>query len=149
MNVPSSKGTDKASIAVLPFTNIRADPEQTYFSDGITEDILTELSRFRPLSVVARGDCYLRWFRRSSTAGEDAALSPCGVGSHLKLFIISRSCQPQCGHVMMESSSMAPIRNYHLRNRCPTAAPRSARAPIASVYHVATNSGESSVQCAA
>jgi len=38
---------DKPSIAVLPFTNMSGDPDQEYFSDGITEDIITELSRFR------------------------------------------------------------------------------------------------------
>jgi len=46
--------TDKPSIAVLPFTNMSGDPEQEYFSDGITEDIITELSRFRSLLVLAR-----------------------------------------------------------------------------------------------
>jgi adenylate cyclase len=45
---------DKPSIAVLPFTNMSGDPEQEYFSDGITEDIITELSRFSMLYVVAR-----------------------------------------------------------------------------------------------
>jgi adenylate cyclase len=43
----------KPSIAVLPFTNISGDSEQEYFSDGITEDIITELSRFRDLFVIA------------------------------------------------------------------------------------------------
>ena len=43
----TSEFPDKASIAVLPFTNMSGDPEQEYFSDGITEDIITELSRFR------------------------------------------------------------------------------------------------------
>jgi len=45
---------DKPSIAVLPFTNMSGDQEQEYFSDGITEDIITELSRFRNLFVIAR-----------------------------------------------------------------------------------------------
>jgi TolB-like protein len=43
----------KPSITVLPFRNLSGDPAQQYFSDGITEDIITELSRFRSLSVVA------------------------------------------------------------------------------------------------
>jgi TolB-like protein len=42
------------SIAVLPFTNASGDPDQEYFSDGLTEDIITELSRYRELSVMAR-----------------------------------------------------------------------------------------------
>ena len=45
---------DKPSIAVLPFDNMSSDPEQEYFSDGITEDIITELSRFHSLLVIAR-----------------------------------------------------------------------------------------------
>ena len=45
---------DKPSIAVLPFTNMGGDPEQEYFSDGIAEDIITELSRSRSLFVIAR-----------------------------------------------------------------------------------------------
>jgi adenylate cyclase len=45
--------SDKPSIAVLPFTNLSKDPEQEYFSDGMTEDITTELSRFRELLVIA------------------------------------------------------------------------------------------------
>lgn len=44
----------KPSIAVLAFTNLSGDPEQQYFSDGITEDIITGLSRFRQLFVIAR-----------------------------------------------------------------------------------------------
>jgi len=49
---------DKASIAVLPFTNMSGDPEQEYFSDGITEDIITALSRFRSLLVIARNSSF-------------------------------------------------------------------------------------------
>ena len=46
--------TDKPSIAVLPFTNMSADPEQEYFSDGISEDIITDLSKASGLFVIAR-----------------------------------------------------------------------------------------------
>src|SRR5262245_40259951 len=45
---------DKPSIAVLPLQNMSGDPEQEYFTDGITEDIITELSRFHSLFVIAR-----------------------------------------------------------------------------------------------
>ncbi|MCZ6863068.1 MAG: adenylate/guanylate cyclase domain-containing protein [Alphaproteobacteria bacterium] len=48
----------KPSIAVLPFDNMSGDTEQDYFSDGVTEDIITELSRFRSLSVVARNSSF-------------------------------------------------------------------------------------------
>ncbi len=44
---------DRASIAVLPFKNLSGDPEQEYFSDGITNDIITDLSKFRELLVIA------------------------------------------------------------------------------------------------
>jgi TolB-like protein len=49
---------DKPSIAVLPFDNMSGDPEQEYFSDGITEDIITELSRFKNLFVIARNSTF-------------------------------------------------------------------------------------------
>ena len=49
---------DKPSIAVLPFTNMSGDPEQEYFSDGITEDIITDLSKIAGLMVVARNSSF-------------------------------------------------------------------------------------------
>jgi adenylate cyclase len=49
---------DKPSIAVLPFVNMSGDAEQEYFSDGITEDIITELSRFHTLFVIARNSSF-------------------------------------------------------------------------------------------
>ncbi|MGE0854202.1 MAG: adenylate/guanylate cyclase domain-containing protein [Hyphomicrobiaceae bacterium] len=49
---------DKPSIAVLPFVNMSGDPEQEYFTDGITEDIITELSRFQSLFVIARNSSF-------------------------------------------------------------------------------------------
>jgi len=44
----------RVAICVLPFTNMSGDPEQEYFSDGMTEDIITELSRWRLLAVRSR-----------------------------------------------------------------------------------------------
>ena len=49
---------DKPSIAVLPFTNMSADPEQSYFADGVVEDITTALSRFSSLFVIARNSAF-------------------------------------------------------------------------------------------
>lgn len=49
---------DKPSIAVLPFTNLSGDPEHEYFTDGVTEDIITELSRFHSLFVIARNSTF-------------------------------------------------------------------------------------------
>ncbi len=49
----------KPSIAVLPFTNMSGDPEQDYFSDGITEDIITALSRSRWFLVIARSSTFV------------------------------------------------------------------------------------------
>ena len=51
---PAPTLPDKPSIAVLPFANLNADPEQEYLADGIVEDIITELSRFSELFVIAR-----------------------------------------------------------------------------------------------
>ena len=49
-----SASHEKPSIAILPFDNMSGDPEQEYFADGITEDIITELSRFKEIMVIAR-----------------------------------------------------------------------------------------------
>jgi len=49
---------DKPSIAVLPFQNISGDPEQEYFADGVVDEIITALSRFRSLFVIARNSTF-------------------------------------------------------------------------------------------
>jgi adenylate cyclase len=49
----------KPAIAVLPFVNISGDPEQEFFADGLTEDIITELSRFRQLLVISRNAVFV------------------------------------------------------------------------------------------
>jgi adenylate cyclase len=50
---------DKPSIAVLPFLNMSGDPEQEYFSDGISEDIITDLSKLSGLFVIARNSSFI------------------------------------------------------------------------------------------
>jgi TolB-like protein/class 3 adenylate cyclase len=49
---------DKPSVAVLPFQNMSGDPEQEYFADGVVEDIITALSRFKSLFVIARNSSF-------------------------------------------------------------------------------------------
>lgn len=49
---------EKPSIAVVPFANLSSDPQQEYFSDGITDDIVTELSRFSELHVIASNSSF-------------------------------------------------------------------------------------------
>ena len=51
-------GVERPSIVVLPFNNMSGDPEQEYFSDGITEDIITDLSKVSGLFVVARNTAF-------------------------------------------------------------------------------------------
>jgi len=49
---------DKPSIAVLPFTNLSGDPDQDYFADGMVDDIITALSHFKALFVIARNSSF-------------------------------------------------------------------------------------------
>lgn len=62
---------DRPSIAVLPFTNMSDDAGQEYFSDGITDDIITELSRFQDLFVIARHSSFA--FRDQAKNVQDVA----------------------------------------------------------------------------
>jgi len=56
--IASTHREEKPSIAVLPFINMSGDPEQEYFSDGITEDIITDLSKVSGLFVIARNTAF-------------------------------------------------------------------------------------------
>jgi TolB-like protein/Flp pilus assembly protein TadD len=57
-SVPLLTIPDKPSIAVLPFLNLSADPEQEYFADGVAEDVIAALSRIRWLFVIARNSSF-------------------------------------------------------------------------------------------
>lgn len=62
---------DKRSIAVLPFLNMSSDPEQEYFSDGMTEDLITDLSRLTGLFVIARNSVFT--FKGRAVKAEQAS----------------------------------------------------------------------------
>jgi adenylate cyclase len=70
---PVLKLPNKPSIAVLPFDNMSGDPDQDYFADGITEDIITELSRFQSIFVIARNSAFAYQGRavRALEVGQD------------------------------------------------------------------------------
>lgn len=55
---PALRLPDRPSLAVLPFTNMSGDPEQEYFADGITEDIITDCSKISGLFVIARNSTF-------------------------------------------------------------------------------------------
>jgi adenylate cyclase len=71
---PTLPLSDKPSIAVLPFTNMSGDPEQEFFADGIVEDVITALSRFRWLFVIARNSSF-------TYKGRPVDVKQCGANS--------------------------------------------------------------------
>jgi TolB-like protein/Flp pilus assembly protein TadD len=95
---------DKPSIAVLPFTNMSGDPEQEYFSDGITEDIITELSRFRDLFVIAR---------HSSFAYRDKAATIEQVGRDLGVHYLLEGSVRKAGNTIRVSAQLVDAMTSH------------------------------------
>ncbi len=63
----TDEGGQRPSIVVLPFKNLSGDPEQSYFSDGIAEDVITDLSRYSELKVIARQSAFA-FHERAGTA---------------------------------------------------------------------------------
>ena len=119
-NVPT------ASIAVLPFTNMSGDPDQEYFSDGISEDIITDLSKIAGLTVIARNSSFT--FKGRSvdvrTVGRDL-----GVRSAKGLGRLGSNCQD------FRSRSPPPLVVSNLLYFCPCrscrAKSRPTRRPVA------------------
>jgi TolB-like protein/class 3 adenylate cyclase len=87
----SKPKSDKPSIAVLPFANMSGDPEQEYFSDGITEDIITDLARFRGLEVIAHN---------STAAYKSRPVNPRQIGQELNVrYVVEGSIQRRAGQI--------------------------------------------------
>jgi len=95
---------DKPSIAVLPFLNMSGDPAQAYFSDGITNDIITELSRFRSMFVIAR---------HSSFAYRGQALSVQRIGRELGVHYIVAGTVGRAGGRVRVSAELVDAETGH------------------------------------
>lgn len=96
----------KPSIAVLPFDNMSRDPEQAYFSDGVTEDIITELARFQQLYVVAR---------HSSFRYRDKAADILRVGRELNAqYIVEGSVRRNDDHIRISAQLIDATTGIHV-----------------------------------
>ena len=92
---------DKPSIAVLPFANMSSDVEQEFFSDGITEDLITDLSKVSGLFVIARNSSFA--YKNRSVKVQDIALD-LGV----RFVLEGASAKPATACASRPSSSMPP-----------------------------------------
>ena len=105
-NGPAMAKKEKPSIAVLPFTNMSGDPEQEYFSDGITEDIITDLSKISGLSVIAR---------HTSFTYKDRALKVQTVGQELGVgFMLEGSVRKAGGRVRVTAQLINSVHGTHV-----------------------------------
>lgn len=96
----------KPSIAVLPFENMSGDTEQEYFSDGITEDIITELSRFHDIFVVAR---------HSSFAFKNQSIDIKEIGKKLGVrYLIEGSVRKLSGRVRVSAQLVDAVSGAHI-----------------------------------
>jgi adenylate cyclase len=98
--------TGKPRIAVLPFDNMSGEADQEYFSDGITEDIITELSRFRDLFVIAR---------HSSFAFKDQTLDITDIGRKLGVqYLVEGSIRKSAGRVRITAQLIEVATGSHI-----------------------------------
>ncbi|MCP5076254.1 MAG: hypothetical protein GY947_23530 [Rhodobacteraceae bacterium] len=97
---------EKPSIAILPFNNMSTDPDQAYFAEGIAEDIITELSKFRSLFVIARN---------SSFAFKDQALEAKEIGGKLGVrYIVEGSVRRASDRVRITAQLIDAVDDTHL-----------------------------------
>jgi adenylate cyclase len=97
---------DKPSIAVLPFDNMSGDPEQEYFADGMVEDIITALSRFKWLFVIARN---------SSFTFKGRAVDVTEVGRRLGVrYVLEGSVRKASGKVRITGQLIDAITGAHI-----------------------------------
>ena len=103
---PAPPLSEKPSIAVLPFENISGDPEQEYFADGMVEDIITALSRFHWLFVIARN---------SSFTFKGKAVDIKEVGRRLGVrYVLEGSVRKAAGKVRISGQLIDAITGAHI-----------------------------------
>ena len=97
---------DKPSIAVLPFVNMSEDPKQEYFSDGMTEDVITSLSKLSGLFVIARNSVFIYKGR---------AVKPEQVSHDLGVrYVLEGSVRKSENHVRITAQLIDATTGYHL-----------------------------------
>jgi TolB-like protein len=97
---------DKPSLAVLPFDNLSADPEQTYFSDGMTEDLITDLSQISELFVTSR---------HASFQYKNQAVPPQQVARDLGVrYVLEGSVRRAGGRVRINAQLIDAQTGFHL-----------------------------------
>jgi adenylate cyclase len=97
---------NRPSIALLPFQNLSGDPEQDYFADGIVEDIITALSNFKSLFVIARN---------SSFTFKGRAIDVKQVGPELGVrYVLEGSVRKSAGRVRITSQLIDASTGAHL-----------------------------------
>src|SRR5450631_866757 len=105
-STPALPLPDKPSIAVLPFQNMSGDPEQEYFADGIVEDIITALSCFKSLFVIARN---------SSFTFKGRAVDIKEVGRELGVrYVLEGSVRKAGGRVRITCQLIEAVSNHHV-----------------------------------
>ena len=103
---PLSKTKSLSSIAVLPFVNMSADPENEYFSDGMSEDIINALTQLKDLRVAARTSSF--WFK-----GKSAEIAE--VGAKLNVDTVLEGSVRQAGNRLRITAQLINVADgYHL-----------------------------------
>ena len=98
--------SDKPAVAVLPFTNMSGDPEQEYFSDGITEDIITDLSKVSTLTVLSRNTTF-------AFKGKTAEIGE--IAQRLKVgYVIEGSVRKAGGRVRITAQLIDTSKDSHI-----------------------------------
>jgi adenylate cyclase len=103
---PARQVLDKPSIAVLPFANLSGDPEQEYFSDGMTEDLITDLSKISGLFIISRNSVFTY---------KGKAVKPETVSNELGVrYVVEGSVRPAGNRVRITAQLIDASTNYHL-----------------------------------